>query len=279
MSHHKKGLTWLEFLFALALILILAGLATPLVFRASKGGARTEALNNAKAIAGGLVTFKSDRGSYPSAYTRNQLEEQGHKNLPPGNSANAYFAQLIVTEIIDSETYFYASSSGSLKGDDLIDTPEKILARGENGFAYLMTENEEALSDVSAVTPLVLAPVHEIKGIPTFDPIPFEGDGYFVYGAVDGSGKQGEISPTGQAMSKGRTDLLESGTPNSLFGKELPVIKYPLGLKPTPKPLPLPNWRHVAILLLLLTLLWRLFAASKPKPTKTQPEQNSAEAS
>jgi hypothetical protein len=221
----KKNLTWLHILFALILIVVLAGLSTPLISHESKAGARTEALNNAKAIAGGLITFKAEYGYYPSGATRQTLEAEGITNLPSGHTANAYLAQLVVTEIIDSETYFYALSPDIRKGDDIIGTPEKLLAPGENGFAYLMTLNGEPLSDVRSNTPLVIAPVSLVNGVPTFDPIPFA-DSY-VYGAVDGSGKQGQISPTGQAMSKGRTHLFENNTPDSLFGDEVPVILFP----------------------------------------------------
>jgi len=230
------------------------------------GGPRIEALNNAKIIAGALTAFSTDYGSYPCAYTRRQLEEKDSINLPPGTNANAYFAQLIATEIIDSETYFYAPNiEGTVRGNNLINSPENLLAKGENGFAYIMTQNEEALSDVKSITPLVIAPIIQGEENPIFDPIPYQD--YYVYGAVDGSGTLGKISPTGQALSKGRSHLLESGTVNSLFGTEIPVIKSPLGLSTTPPPQSFSNWHHFAILLLLIALFYVLHSSSKKPPT------------
>ncbi len=227
-TQKMKGFTLVELLVVIAIIAVLAGIATPLILRAQKAGARTEALNNAKAIAGGLVSFKSDRGAYPCGYTREALESSGIDNLPPGNDANAYLAQLVATDVIDSETYFYAGGvKGAIKGDDIKGTSDKLLARGENSFAYIMTENEEPLTDVSSITPLVIAPLKKGGESPTFDPSPYADK--YVYGAVDGSGKVGEIGKDGGATSKGRDSLFQTGT-DSLFGEEIPVIKAPTGI-------------------------------------------------
>ncbi|MEJ6719638.1 MAG: prepilin-type N-terminal cleavage/methylation domain-containing protein [Akkermansiaceae bacterium] len=227
-TQKMKGFTLVELLVVIAIIAVLAGIATPLILRAQKAGARTEALNNAKAIAGGLVSFKSDRGAYPCGYTRDALESDGFDNLPPGTDANAYLAQLIVTDVIDSEGYFYAAGvKGATKGDDIKGTPDKLLARGENCFAYIMTENEEPLNDVSSITPLVIAAIKTGGENPTFDASPYADK--YVYGAVDGSGKVGDVGKNGEAKSKGRDSLFQSGT-DSLFGDEIPVIKVPTGL-------------------------------------------------
>jgi len=217
-TQKMKGFTLVELLVVIAIIAVLAG---------QKAGARTEALNNAKAIAGALVTFQTDKGSFPDARTREQLEED-HENLPEGDNANAYLAQLMVTEIIDSETYFYTPGArGSVKGDNLIGTSEKLLAQGECGFAYIMAENEESLFDVKSITPLVIAPMRKNGENPPFDDNPYAG--YYVYGAVDGSGKQGDVGKNGEASSKGRDSLFQTG-PDSFFGDDIPVIKAPLGL-------------------------------------------------
>ena len=224
----RKGFTLVELLVVIAIIAVLAGIATPLILRAQKAGARAEALNNAKSIASGLAVFQTDRGAYPCGFTREQIESDGFENLPPGTDANAYLAQLIVTEIIDSETYFFASGvKGAVKGDDIIGTSDKLLARGENGFSYIMTEDEEPLSDVKTITPLVIAPIKTNGENPTFDGNPYADQ--YVYGAVDGSGKLGKIGREGQATSKGRDSLFQTGT-DSLFGDEIPVIKAPTGI-------------------------------------------------
>ena len=268
-SYSQKGFGWPHVLLTLVLLFIIAGLCTPLILVESKVGSRAEALNNAKAIAGGLITFKTDLGAYPCAYTRRMFEHDGLK-LPAGTDANAYLAQLIVTEVIDSETYFYAPGMPHcFKGDDLIGSPEKLLAPGENGFAYIMAENEEPLTDVKSITPLVIAPIATNGKIPTFDPEPYTG--YYVYGSVDGSGKQGKINTDGSAGSKGRTSLFQTGE-DSLFGDDIPVIKMPregkITIAPSPK-----DWSYALLLIPLAAFFW--WACSPPK--KAPPEEPTPE--
>lgn len=221
----KKRFGWGHLIFVVALILVLWGISMPPILRSAKAGARTEALNNAKAIAGGMVSFKTEYGAYPCDAIREKLKEDGFKNLPSGTCANSYLAQLIVTDIIDSETYFYAPGvDGTRKGDDRKDSAETILSAGENSFAYIMTLNGEPLSDVSSITPLVMAAIKHPGIVPIFN-TEIYADKY-VYGAVDGSGKVGDLNEHGNAMSKGRVHLLETGE-DSLFGDEFPVLTFP----------------------------------------------------
>lgn len=221
----KKGFTLVELLVVIAIIAVLAGIATPLIMNANREGARAEALNNAKSVAGGLMKFKMDRGSYPSAFTREALEDR-YDNLPEGTDANAYLAQLVVTGIIDSEGTFYAPGvRGAIKGDDL-KAAGKLLAQGENSFAYIMGENENALMDDSSMTPLVIAPLLQAGERPTFDDKVYAGK--YVYGVADGSGKVGEVSKDGQASARGRDSLFQTGA-DSLFGRDVPVLKAPTG--------------------------------------------------
>ena len=223
-----KGFTLVELLVVIAIIAVLAGIATPLILKAQKAGARADTLNNAKSIAGGLIAFKTERGSFPSALTREQLEDEGNDNLPEGTDANAYLAQLIVTEVLDTEKPFHAAGmKNMIKGDDLTSTSEKLLARGENGFAYIMTEEEEAISDHKSNAPIVIAPLEENSENPTFDDNPYAK--YYVYGATDGSGQQAKVSKDGRAASRGRESIFQTG-PDSFYGDEIPVIKPPKGL-------------------------------------------------
>jgi len=116
---------------------------------------------------------------------------------------------------------------GSVEGDDLIGSTDKLLAQGENGFAYIMAENEESLFDVKSFTPIVIAPLRKGGESPTFDDAPYAGK--YVYGKVDGSAAAGEVGKNGEATSKGRESLFETG-PDSFFGSDNPVIKSPLGV-------------------------------------------------
>jgi hypothetical protein len=261
---HQKGITWLEVIILLLVIFVLVGLFIPHGFlRAAKAGARTEALNNAKAIAGGLVAFKNDKGAYPCAFTRTALEKEGFSHLPNGTDANAYFAQLIVTDIIDDEGVFNAAKSGSRKGDNIKDTSTTLLSPGENGFAYIMAPNEKPLTDVTSNTPLVLAPIREAGKVPTFDPEAYKGKG--VYGAVDGSGKVFMIDENGHASSKGRRDFFANG-PDSLFGNDVPIIKLPSGLEfPSPSH---GNWWFALLLLPFIGGLWWLASGARKTAVK-----------
>lgn len=242
---HQKGLTWVHILFAIVLIVVILIALIPLVMRShGTGHHRTEALNNAKALAGGLICFKEDYGHYPCDRTRRTLEEDStyfsndgvkivlptpdslSAPLPPGKSANAYLAQLIVTDIIDSESYFYASGvKGSIKGDDMKSTPDKILAPGENSFAYVMAPNGKPLTNVQPDTPLVMAIVKSGGPNPIFDSRIYSGK--CLYGAADGSGKISPLSITGHALLEEGVPLFDTG-PGTLFETETPVVVTPL---------------------------------------------------
>ncbi len=79
---HQKGFGWPHVFFAPALVVILAGISIPLLLRGSCGGdARTEALNNAKAIASGLSSFKEEYGTSPCAETREILYNNNDDSL------------------------------------------------------------------------------------------------------------------------------------------------------------------------------------------------------
>ncbi len=219
---------WKGLLFLLLVSTVLIGLATPLILRAQVAGNRTLALSGCKALAGGLVSFKTEYGDYPCSRTRELLISKGSTNLRPDTDANSYLAQLIAAEVVDSETFFHCKAGkGYHKGDDETATAEKLLAPGENSYAYIMFQGERPLTCVPSITPIVIAPIVSGGATPSFDPTLF-GD-YYVYGAVDGSGKQGKISPSGVPLSKGRTHLFQTGT-DSLFGDEIPIIKTPTGI-------------------------------------------------
>ena len=222
---YQRGLSWPLVLFVVVLGFIVFGLfSQPFLFSRRGTGHLTEAGNNAKTIAAALYLFRQEYGSYPDQKTRELLVAQGHDHLPESDHANAYLAQLLAVGLIDTETSFFASLEGVEKGDDEMG-PGEILAAGENGFAYVMAETGAALADDISIMPLVLAPVTQGGRNPRFDPKAFGGK--YVYGAVDGSSKQGNIGEDGRAMSKGRSSLFETGS-NSVFGLEIPVVKMPL---------------------------------------------------
>lgn len=223
-SNHSRS-SWFNVLFITFLVIVSASLITAQQFVKGRDKERIIALKNAKALAGGLIAFKSDRGAYPCEYTRGELEEAGAKNIPAGQSSNAYLAQLVVTDIIDSEKYFGTPGvEGYKAGDDAKDTAKNLLSEGENGFAYVMTLKGEPLTDISSITPIVLASVETPGIVPIFNKEIYKGQ--IVYGCVDGSGKLGTLNKHGNAMSKGRIHMFQTGA-DSLFGEDFPVITFP----------------------------------------------------
>lgn len=221
----QKGLSWKQVLFGLLVAIVLVIILIPVYLRSVYQGGITTAGSNTKAIAGALNLFKQEYGSYPDQRTRKLLVRDGNYDLSESDDANAYLAQLIVSGFAESETEFFVPGvEGFVEGDDE-KSAGRLLAKGENGFAYIMTEGGGSLAGQHSLTPLVITPATQGGQTPLFDPEPF--DGKYVYGAVDGSSKLGEIGEGGIAKSKGRSSLFETGR-NSLFGLEIPVVKMPL---------------------------------------------------
>ncbi|MFT6238183.1 MAG: hypothetical protein ACJAQT_000254 [Akkermansiaceae bacterium] len=215
--------------FAAILLIVLVTLISAQQFTKGRENNRRIAINNVKAIAGGLIVFKVEYGSYPCKATARTLKADQRKKLPAGKSANAYFAQLIVTESLDSEKYFYTPGiEGFQQGDDVKDSSKTLLAEGENGFAYVMTLNDEALSDIKSMTPIAIASVKVPGIVPTFDQEAYKG--IAVYGAVDGSGKYAELNKHGNAISNGRVHLFQTGE-DGLFGEDFPIVTFPKPVK------------------------------------------------
>ncbi len=223
----KKGFSWLNVIVTSAIVGTLFLLFVAHLSSRPYYADRTKALANAKSIVGGLLAFKSDKGAYPCQATRELLEAEGIDYLPPGNNANAYFAQLVVTDNIDTEKVFFAPGFiGGKEGDNIKDSPDKLLSRGENCFAYIMTPEGKPLTDTKAETPLVLAPVKEQgDSEPVFDQNPYHST--FVMGLADGSSIAGDLDKNGHALSPDGGSLFQTGA-NSRFGKDTPVVKYPL---------------------------------------------------
>lgn len=89
-----------------------------------------------------------------------------------------------------------------------------------------MAPDEKPLTNTSSGTPLVLAPVKE-EG--TSEPI-FNKEPYghkFVAGLADGSATAGKLDKNGHALCPRGGSLFQSG-PDSLFGNDTPVVKYPI---------------------------------------------------
>ncbi len=226
----RSGFTLVELLVVIAIIAVLAGLATPAILKARKNADKVSTINNAKQVGIALGSFDAEFGSYPSDDTREDVEASGNE-CPAGDDANAMLGQLIATKMLEAEEVFFAKGvRGTKKGDDDVSSPEEILAKGENGFGYVMLADGEALSSSTAksTTPILVAPISEGGTDPTFDPNPYNEQ--MVYARADGSVKEARIKTDGTAgLKKGRT-LFSIGE-NTMWGDDQPEVLEPTGLK------------------------------------------------
>jgi len=180
------------------MIAVLAGLATPAILKAKKSADKAQTIFNAKQIYIAMTEFDNQYGEFPSDETRDLLENEGEE-VPIGDSANDYFAQLLISKVLDSEKVFYAKGvRGVREGDDVFNTPDKILEKGENGFAYI--KNLSHSSGLSSY-PLLLAPMTG-KGL-KFDPKPFGGKAVVLH--LDGGVREYRIDGNGDIVLLGGT--------------------------------------------------------------------------
>ncbi len=121
--------TLIELLVVISIIAILASLAVPVFSRIIMNGKQTKAMNDARQIGFGLRLYANDYdGTYPTK--KNTFGE----NIV---SANDVFRSL-VPAYVDSEKVFAVGGSKagpSVDGD--VSEPGRILAAGENHWAYI----------------------------------------------------------------------------------------------------------------------------------------------
>jgi len=219
-----------ELLVVIAIIAVLAGLATPAILKAKKNADKAKVINNARQIGMALGEFDNEYGSYPSEDTKEDLEDS-EIECPAGDDANAYLAQLIAAKFLDAEEVFFAKGvRGTKLGDNDVSSPDEMLAKGENGFGYVMLADGEALSSsiAKSTTPVLVAPLIEGGTEPIFDPSPYNEK--MVYFKADGSVTEARIKTDGKAgLKKGKT-LFDIGE-ETMWGRYQPEVKEPTGLR------------------------------------------------
>ncbi len=124
----RCGFTLIELLVVISIIAILAATSVPVYQSVMLGGKQTAALNNARQIGLGIRMYANDNdGTLPG-------EQQDGGASSTSNDA----FRVLVPTYIDSEAVFTVPSSKiGGKADNDISTPAKILARGENHWAYV----------------------------------------------------------------------------------------------------------------------------------------------
>ena len=221
-----RGITKLEIVFILVVIAVLAGLRFPTRLKAAKASAKAQATSKTKEIGSALIGFIEEYGGYPSQDTLRQLQAKGAKVLPIGNDANSYLGQLLAAGSVDSEKIFYVKGISSREGDSIYSTPEKMLAKGENGFGYVMLQGEKPLVSPGSIVRVVVAPLKTGGSDPTFDDKPFAGQ--YIYLTPDGAVSGGKISKEGKPIVKGRgADGLFGTGLGSIFDDDVPDVKMP----------------------------------------------------
>jgi hypothetical protein len=186
-------------------------------------------LAQSKPVAEGLLSFKMEQGSFPCQATRKLLEDDGIDFLPSGTSADGYIAQLVATDNIDSEKIFTLPGLFPPKMRDCLRYTGSLLDPGENSFAYIMAPDEKPLTYSKNDTPIILVAIaEEGQKEPIFNHRIYGNK--FVVGLVDGSSTAGDLDENGHAVSEARESFFQTG-PDSLFGKDTPVLKYPLRLE------------------------------------------------
>ena len=156
----RRGFTLVELLVVIVIIAALAGLTAPMVIRQRKKADQTEAVNNARQIGLALFEFETAYGSFPDQTTATEVRNATETVLSLGTAnSNDYFRQLIAAEVCQSEAMFYAKSAYTKKPDNVFNTAQNALEKGEVGFGYIMNTNTAFSTAGNPARPIVAAPL------------------------------------------------------------------------------------------------------------------------
>ena len=208
------------------LVFLAWGLTEPSFIRMGKKGEQVLALNNGKSMVLALNDFAAEYGNFPDRETAKMVRQNTQTTLDlEGDSANAYFRQMIAAGIAKSEDPFFSVTPYSLKKPDNNMRGAEALRHGEVGFGYLMDGNKAMPAGdpnrIIAVTPLL-----DATATGEFDPEPLDGKAALVF--LDFSVKLVPISKDKKVRVRGSQRLLDVGA-GTLWGDTThPVIKPPL---------------------------------------------------
>lgn len=148
---------------------IAGAIITPVIPKQIARSRATQAVNNAKDIYVCMRDYAFARGG--------ETPDAGENK-----SSNEHFRILFETGAIRDEKPFYVKGiEWAREGDENIDG-EQALAKGENIFGYFPGAN---ITNDSANTPLLIAPLKKVDGIIQLDPKPFGGQAVLL--TTDGS--------------------------------------------------------------------------------------------
>ena len=224
----KSRISKSERLVGATILFALTAVATPNIFSAFANARKAKAINNAKQIGICLTEFDNQYGEFPSTETANIIIEEGNK-LPKGDTSNHFMAQLLTSKILDTEQVFHVEGMArTKKADNVFNTPETSLARGENGFGYVMLSDGTGLTQAygSAAIPVAVAPVLKGGKLPTFQGKPFHGEGIAL--RLDCSVGTYKINKKGELLfQKAQRNIFLNGE-DTLWGSvDTPDVKAP----------------------------------------------------
>ena len=206
-STNRRGFTLVELLVVIVIIASLAGLTAPMVIRQRKKAYQTEATSNARQIGLAMFEFETEFGSFPDLDTEISVVENNPDGeiIPNGNNANGFFRQLFRANITQAEQMFYVKTDSTIKPDGSI-TNADCLDSGENGYAYIMNEDNGLNSSGNPARVIAATPL--IEDSTKFNPDPFD---KAVILRIDNSVTSVNINADGEALISGGKGLTDTG--------------------------------------------------------------------
>lgn len=127
------------------LVGMLLGLVVGHLRSAYQKAAATQALNNMSSLGALLFEFDQDWGSVPSKQIY-QANRDNFRGLRFADDSNFYLGMLIAGGYTESEEVFYARcpATRGRRPDNVIDSPDHLLATGECGLGYVMLAGDKA---------------------------------------------------------------------------------------------------------------------------------------
>ncbi len=155
----------------LAVIVILTGFVYKVTRYPGHNSDYRKAVQNLKQVGYALYHFELDCGSYPNDKTAEYLLAKDPQHfLSSAGGSNAYFSQLIAAGYVDQETPFYARTGATLNPDNDRSSPDKLLAKGEVGFAYVVWEAPEENDKWLGAEPLAIAYLEKNRRLAQMQP-------------------------------------------------------------------------------------------------------------
>ncbi|MDA7882467.1 hypothetical protein N9A94_09210 [Akkermansiaceae bacterium] len=218
----KSRISKPECLVGTVILIALTSVATPNIFSAFAKARKARTISNAKIIGISFLEFENQYGSLPSSKTKKLLAEEGI-DQPTGDTANHYLGQLLASKILDAEQVFHVEGlARTKKCDGIFNTADTTLARGENGFGYVMKAGGEVFGTADrAQIPVVVAPLLKGGKLPTFHGRLFHGEG------VDCSVGAYIIDKEGILLSKDTEKNLFLTGEGTIWGEQAPEVKAP----------------------------------------------------